>query len=518
MRKISLQKVVKEAISEGAKSVFLFPGFPPMANKREIIQLTGPPLRAEEVENLLRETVTEWQYNRFKEEKELDYGYEIGTAGRSRICAFVRSGSTGIVIRPIPSDVPSFASLSLPETLKRFTELSDGLVLVTGPTGSGKSTTLAALLDIVNEQRVCHIVTIEDPIEFVYTPKRSIISQREIGRDTQSFEEALKRMLREDPDVVLVGEIRDKESMQAVLEIAETGHLVFSTLHTSSVTESINRIIDLFPDHEKGQVMTQLAQVLRGVVSQRLMQRIDGKGFACACEVLVVTQPVRNLIKSSKTHQIPSAMAVAKKDGMILMDDSLLALMKQGIVDVPQIIKESSQDKTFMERIADLNLEQNRFMGRTLIDFDREKIAYETDYRYGALRNLDASGILLDTPARLLFRQAGPRKDGFHFLIDYSILNGKKDSFPLNVLFSLSYRVAATNVQKPGYRLFLRVVADAKEEIDIPREHIEIMGDGEWHTVTLPVPKAHKGKTVKYLMIFFDSDIREIFFDNIRFI
>lgn len=518
MRKINLQKVVKEAISEGAKSVFLFPGFPPMGNKREIVRLGSIALRAEEVDDILRSTTTEWQYARFKEEKELDYGYEIGTVGRSRVCAFIRNGSTGIVIRPIPSEVPSFAALGLPEELRKFTKLMDGLVLITGPTGSGKTTTLAALLDIINQERSCHIITIEDPIEFVHAPKKSIISQREIGRDTCTFEGALKRMLREDPDVVLVGEIRDRESMKAVLEISETGHLVFSTLHTSNVVESINRMIDLFPESEKGQIRGQLAQLLKGVVSQRLMQRVDGKGFVCACEVLVVTQPVKNLIKDGKVHQIYSIISLSKKEGMMTMDDSLLTLVKQGIVDVPQVLKESSQDRTFMEKIVNAGVDENMLLGRTLIDFDREKITYQTDYRFGALRNLDASGMLIETPARLLFRQRGPAKEDFHFIIDYSVLNGEKEPFALKSFFNLSYRIAETKVQKTGYRFFLKLVADFREEIEIPKEPMELVGNNDWNTVTIPIPGIHKGKTIKYFMLFFDSDIREIFFDNIRFI
>ncbi len=518
MRKINLQKVVKDAIGEGAKSIFLFPGFPPMGNKREIVRLGSAALKPEEVEDVLRSTTTAWQYRRFKEEKELDYGYEAGTVGRSRVCAFVRNGSTGIVIRPIPSDVPSFAALGLPEGLRRFTELRDGLVLITGPTGSGKTTTLASLLDIINQERSCHIITIEDPIEFVHAPKKSIISQREIGRDTYTFEGALKRMLREDPDVVLVGEIRDRESIKAVLEISETGHLVFSTLHTSNAVESINRMIDLFPESEKGQIRGRLAQILKGVVSQRLMQRVDGRGFACACEVLVVNQPVRNLIKEGKVHQIYSIMDMSRKEGMMTMDGSLLELVKQGLVDIPQIMKESSQDKVFMEKIVDAGIEENMLLGKTLIDFDREKITYETEYRYGALANLDASGMLMDTPARLLFRQKGPVTGDFNFIIDYSVLNGKKEPFPLRSFFSLSYRIAATNVRKTGYSFFLRLVADFKEEIEIPKEPLELDAGGEWNTVTIPIPKIYKGKTIKYFMLFFDSGIREIFFDNIRFI
>ncbi len=257
----------------------------------------------------------------------------------------LQRGTVAVALRPIPHEMPVFASLGLPDSIRSFVELRRGLVLVTGPTGSGKSTTLASLIDIINRTKPMHIVTVEDPIEFLHDHKSSIITQREIGEDTNSFAEALRRVLRQDPDVILVGELRDLETISMALTAAETGHLVFGTLHTQDAPQTIDRIIDVFPTQQQEQIRVMLASTLEGVVTQQLVPTSDGNGRAPCAEVLVCTSAVRNLIRTGKTHQIYSLMQVGGSFGMQTMDQGLANMVKDGIISEPIAYDRSSNEE-----------------------------------------------------------------------------------------------------------------------------------------------------------------------------
>jgi twitching motility protein PilT len=245
---------------------------------------------------------------------------------------FQQRGTVAAALRAIPHDIPEFSTLGIPESVRTFTDMRQGFVLVTGPTGSGKSTTLAALVDIVNRTKPLHIVTVEDPIEFLHNHKRSIVNQREVGSDTLSFSEAMRRVLREDPDVILVGEMRDLETTQMALTAAETGHLVFATLHTQDAPQTIDRVIDIFPTHQQSQVRAMLAGALQGVVTQQLIPNADASGRLAACEVMFCTAAIRNLIRSEKTHQIYSLMQTGGQYGMQTMDQGLAKLVHEGCI------------------------------------------------------------------------------------------------------------------------------------------------------------------------------------------
>jgi twitching motility protein PilT len=268
----------------------------------------------------------------FFEDRELDFAYELRGRGRFRVNVYFQKGSIAFAIRLIPVNIPKLEDLHLPETLKELTRKPNGLVLVTGPTGSGKSTTLAAMIDLINEDRSLHIVTVEDPVEYVYTPKKCIISQREVGEDTYSFEGALKRVLRQDPDVILIGEMRDLETMQAAITAAETGHLVFSTLHTTSASQTIDRIIDVFPPHQQSQIRSQLSITLQAVISQKLLKRGDVPGRVPTTEVLICTPAIRTLIRDGKTYQIYSSIEMGKDHGMHTMEQNLNDLVHDGFI------------------------------------------------------------------------------------------------------------------------------------------------------------------------------------------
>jgi len=301
--------------------------------------------------------LTENQKKRFETEDELDFSFGIQNLARFRGNCFKQRGCVSLVIRQIPFNIRTFEELGLPNAVAKMAERPRGLVLVTGPTGSGKSTTLAAMIDKINRERRGHIITVEDPIEFIHRHQSCIVNQREVGTDTKSFSNALKYSLREDPDVILVGEMRDLETMQAALTIAETGHLCFATLHTNSAAEAINRMIDVFPSHQQGQVRAQLAFVLEGIVTQTLLPRAKGRGRAMAAEILVVTPAIRALIRDNKIHQINSSMQAGKKFGMQTLNDSLYNLYMSREVVLDECLRVSGDQNEFLRMIGESPLD-----------------------------------------------------------------------------------------------------------------------------------------------------------------
>jgi twitching motility protein PilT len=297
--------------------------------------------------------LTEQQKKRFETEDELDFSFGIQNLARFRGNCFKQRGCVSIVIRQIPFTVKTFEQLQLPAVVAKFADRPRGLVLVTGPTGSGKSTTLAAMIDKINREWKGHIITVEDPIEFIHRHQSCIVNQREVGTDTKSFSNALKYALREDPDVVLIGEMRDLETIQAGLTIAETGHLAFATLHTNSAAETINRIIDVFPSHQQSQVRAQLSFVLEGIVTQILLPKAKGKGRVMACEILVVTPAIRALIRDDKVHQIQSSMQSGKKYGMQTLNDSLYQLYMNREVTLEDCLRSTPEPNDFLRMVGE---------------------------------------------------------------------------------------------------------------------------------------------------------------------
>lgn len=295
---------------------------------------------ANKVNGAIQSIMTAEQRDIFARELELDFAYTLSETSRFRVNVYLQRNVMGAAFRLIPTQIKQLAELGVPDKIATFAQLPRGLVLITGPTGSGKSTTLAALIDLVNSTRADHIVTVEDPIEFMHGNKRSLVNQREVGHDTHSFTNALKHVLRQDPDVILIGELRDLETISVALTAAETGHLVFATLHTQDAAQTIDRIIDVFPPHQQGQVRAQLAATLQGVVCQTLVKKVGGAGRAVATEVLVTTPAVANLIREGKTYQIRSVMQAGREHGMHTMDQHLADLVNAG-----QISHEAAYEK-----------------------------------------------------------------------------------------------------------------------------------------------------------------------------
>jgi twitching motility protein PilT len=351
---LDLNGILKIALKGGASDIHLKPGLPPMFRvDGALVPLkNGERLAPEDLQQIAFSIMNPTQKARFDETRELDLAYGIAGLGRFRVNVFQQRGSVGIVFRVIPFGVKSIESLHLPKVIENIAMEHRGLVLVTGTTGSGKSTSLAAMIDHINTNRTCHIMTIEDPIEFLVRDRRSIVNQREIGVDTQSFANALRAALRQDPDVILVGEMRDFETIETALTAAETGHLVMSTLHTLDATETINRIISVFPPYQQKQVRLQLAAILKAVISQRLVPRADGKGRVPALEVLISTARVRECIADKeRTKEIHDAIAKGFTTyGMQTFDQSLMHHVKSGLVTYDEALKHVSNPDDFALR------------------------------------------------------------------------------------------------------------------------------------------------------------------------
>jgi twitching motility protein PilT len=332
---VTIEGLLQELVERGGSDLHISAGAPPMFRVNgELLPSKHPVMDPDSTQKLVYSVLDNNQIAKFERDQELDMSFGLQGLGRFRTNAFMQRGAVGGVLRMIPYEVKSFRDLNLDETVcKQICSYRKGLVLVTGTTGSGKSTTLAAILDYINNRRKEHIMTIEDPIEFVHRNKMCLINQREIGSDTKGFKNALRTVLRQDPDVVLVGEMRDPETIEAALTISETGHLTFATLHTSDAIQTINRIIDVFPAYQQQQVRTQLSFTLNAVFSQQLIPKPDGKSRVLACEILLANSAVRSLIRDDKAHQIYSVMQTHSRIGMKTMNMSLADLIDKGVID-----------------------------------------------------------------------------------------------------------------------------------------------------------------------------------------
>lgn len=352
---MELNEILLEALTKGASDVHIKIGQPPIIRidgQLRAIQ-GGKPYNYNEVNQMALGIMNEWQKERFLREKEVDMGYEIHGLGRFRVNIFQQRGKIRIALRIVPYQIKSLQELTLPNVIEKIAMENRGLILVTGTTGSGKSTTLASMIDIINSRRTCHIITIEDPIEFVHDDKRAIVDQREVGSDTGTFANALRSALRQDPDVILIGEMRDFETIETALTAAETGHLVMSTLHTIDAKETVTRVISTFPPYHQRQVRMQLAGVVKGIISQRLVPKADGVGRVPAVETLVSTARVREcIIEKEKTAEIQDAIAKGYTTyGMQTFDQSLMALLRKNLISYDEALRQSTNPDDFALRV-----------------------------------------------------------------------------------------------------------------------------------------------------------------------
>ena len=358
MSNIEMVDLLQLVVDEGVSDLHIEVGIPPVVRLHgEMTPLDADVLEAEDTERLVRSIATEAQMEQIRQNGGTDFGFAFGDQARFRVSAFKQKGVYGIVMRQIPNTLLTMEQLGLPPHVKELLYKPRGLILVTGPTGSGKSTTLASMLDIINQERACHIITIEDPIEFYHPHKKSVVIQREIGRDVPNFAEALRRALRQDPDVILVGEMRDVETMGAAVSAAETGHLVFGTLHTTGAARTVDRIVDAFPTDQQEQIRTQLASSLVGVISQVLLPRCDKKGRVAAFEIMVATPSIQALIRDNKTFRITSDIQTGAKYGMNTLDTHLLRLYQEGKVSYSEMMMKAQDVEGMQQKLQQMEME-----------------------------------------------------------------------------------------------------------------------------------------------------------------
>jgi len=354
MSDIEMNDLLELSYDQGASDLHLAVGIPPTLRVHGgLQQLDVPPLTPEDTERLMKAITSPDHQQKVREGGGTDFGFGFGDKARFRVSVLKAKGNVGIVLRQIPSTLLSLEDIGLPPQVKELLFRPRGLILVTGPTGSGKSTTLASMINIINIERDCHIITIEDPIEYYHTHKKSIVTQREIGVDVPSFKEALRRALRQDPDVILVGEMRDLETMEAAITAAETGHLVFATLHTTGAARTVDRIVDAFPTDQQEQIRTQLASGIVGVVSQLLLVRGDRPGRVAAFEIMISTPAIQALIRDNKTYRITSDIQTGAKYGMITLDAHLMALFQAGQIKYEDLITKAADPDAIVQKLQE---------------------------------------------------------------------------------------------------------------------------------------------------------------------
>ncbi|MBC7385941.1 MAG: PilT/PilU family type 4a pilus ATPase [Cryobacterium sp.] len=354
MAKISLPSLLKTMVDQNASDLHITVGVPPEFRiSGRMVKVKTEPMQSQDTKEICYQVLTDSQKAEFERNLELDFSFGIKDVSRFRGNLFLQRGSVAAVFRRIPISIPEWDTIGIPKIMREVIKRPSGLVLVTGPTGSGKSTTLASILDTLNREEYGHLITVEDPIEFVHPHKNCVVNQREVGVDTKSFSSALKQILRQDPDFILVGELRDLETIEMAMTMAETGHLVFGTLHTNGAVQTINRLINVFPPHQQSQIRQLLSFTLQAVISQSLLPRQDGKGRAMACEVMIPTMAIRNLIREEKIHQIYSAMQTGQGEtGMQTMNQCLLSLIRAGVISVDVAIENSNLPEELVKQIS----------------------------------------------------------------------------------------------------------------------------------------------------------------------
>ncbi|KPU28064.1 twitching motility protein PilT [Caloranaerobacter sp. TR13] len=347
---MNITELLKKTIELKASDLHITVGYPPVMRINGKLEKYGEEILTPEKNlSLVKQILDDEKFKQLEIKGEIDTSYSVAGLGRFRINVYKQRGTYGMAIRAVSLRIPTIEELGLPKIVKELSRKQRGLILVTGPTGSGKSTTLASMLDCINKERSCHILTLEDPIEYLHKHNKSIINQREIGSDSRSFASALRAALRQDPDVILVGEMRDLETISIAITAAETGHLVLSTLHTIGTAKTVDRIIDVFPPHQQQQIKIQLSAVLEGIISQQLIPRIDNAGRVLALEIMIATPAIRNLIREGKTYQIQTAIQTGMKFGMQTMDNSLINLFKQDLISKNTAL-DYAVDREFVSR------------------------------------------------------------------------------------------------------------------------------------------------------------------------
>jgi len=513
--KFSSLELLKQMRDKSASTMFLIVDAPPMLEVNGLIQpANDKKLMADDTEALVRELMNDFQWEKFKKEHNIEFSYDVPDLARYRVSVFRQSGCIGAALRFIPPTIPTLKQLNLPSTLAEFARLNKGLVVITGPSGAGKSSTLAALVSLINKERRVHVVTVEDPIEFFYLNEKAMITQREVGKDTYSFANALRHCLRQDPDVIVVGEMRDLETISVAITAAETGHLVLATMHTSDSVQTIERIVDAFPPFQQRQIRVQLSQALEGVIAQRLVPRSDGMGRVPAVEILRVTPAVRGLIRQGKTSQLTLMLEIGARQKMRTFEQSFAVLYSKGIISADEVLSQESRQKGLLELIKSQRTDQIRarkssaFTSSSRVLSIRKDITrYRAPLRPGDESRWGSSGAIVITEEGLQYTYRPLARAVKEFISDYSILTGYRGTFNLPENILITYKVVSLRETGDKEEVGLSMeLFSGEHTFRLPRadgkeQKIKLNYDGNWHSLVIHVPKYLQGRPVKIYLI-----------------
>ncbi len=516
---MSLSKILKKGLEKGGETIFLLPNLPPCANVLgRIVPILKGSLSPKEIEAYVLPTMGELSRKRFLEDGSCDYSSSF-FGHRFRINVYLTKGELAAVFRKVPQTIRNVEELNIPKVvIETVLKIKRGLVIIAGPTGSGKSTTMAALVELLNRNRNIHIITVEDPIEYLHRPKKALISQREIGVDTISFEFALTHLLRQDPDVIVLGEARDEKSFAFALRAAETGHLVFMTMHAHDTPTAIDRIIDSFPMHKRRQIRFQISQNIVLAIGQRLLVRIDGNGRILACEVLFGTKAVRNLIREGKTHMLYTLMEGGKKENMQTLDQAISRLYEDGKIPLVFALEYTkNQARIFESRRVKLSHPERVLSPPPKIE--DKAITYKFPNRNIRISDIDSSGYVQMMHEGILYVAKSDHYQRNAWITDFSIMVGKNPPFTLKKHIIINYRI--DELRENAHFLFMRMEIQTDSGTYIIPEDLsrsEIFHDKEWHTLVLDIPKVIEGKTVRAYLLEFSSEIKVILISSVSFI
>ena len=522
-----IDNLLNEMVDKKAISIFLIAESPPVLNiEGRISPMDSPHLLPQDIDDILFPILTPHQRKEFEKEYVLNFSFEKLPLGRFKVSIFLQRGTTGAIFRRIPERIPNLEELNLPPVLRELTHKNSGLILVTGSSGSGKSTTLACLIDMINSNRRCHIITIEDPIEYTHTHRNSIISQREIGTDSLSFLNALKQVTRQDPDVIFIGELMDLESISTALTTAESGHLIFGTLAATDTIQALGRIIEVFPSEQQQQVRTQLSITLQGIISQQLLIRADGKGRIPAVEIMLGTLAIRNLIREANTPQIYSEIEMGQALGMHTMEQALEELCEKGLVSYEEVISSSIHQVRLSKKLEgkimpDTSIKEGEDKP---IPITRELICYKSHFEQGQESYWNSSGNIAFTIEGLKYTFNPLSSQDRCYITDFSVVSGVRDTFHLSSHIYLRYKSMDIKGEDEEPNLIHFELYTGKETIKIPytgedgmSAGIPILEDGKWHNIIFDVPQEFVGKHIRIYSIEFSNRLTSIVIGEIVF-
>ena len=530
---MNLEHLILRMQEKKASSMHMSAGLPPLFNINGRLLPDSPEkIEEEQIENMAFGLMNSFQQEKFKTEHSINFTLEIGALGRQRISFYRQKGCVNALFSPIPDSIPSVSELGLPRIIENFAAFRSGLVIICGPAGCGKSTTVASILARINEKRCAHVVTLEEPIEYLFPSRKALFSQREIGRDTYSYTRALTECIRQDADIILVSDLSDSETIKTALLAAETGVLVFATMHTTDSVQTINRIISAFSSAQQQQVRTQLSLVLKAIVSQQLVMRADGSGRVAAAEIMFSNTAIRNLIRESRTHQIYSNIENGSETGMQTMDQSLQQLYENKVITDIELLTNANKPDEVQKKIQKNEIPTTQTtndlasvdIGEQMITLDKKMILYKASFLPGQEGYWTSSvGIVFQEPG-LVIRVAPGLIPKRLYVSDFNIVSKKLRPFTLGKKLLVRFKIEADKSRVPqneqmmmNIKLFAQNDEQSSAGYDKINLDYPINDDGKWHTYVIPLPYEAVGKMLKINMLEFPICLTKIFISDIIF-